>query len=57
MHFDEPDVRDAYRRGARDCLESMIRSTSKHRQIQAIEAWVEELDSWHDSEEPPPPPV
>lgn len=56
MRFDEPDVREAYRRGARDCLDSIARSTSG-RQIHALEAWLKELEAWEDSDDPPPAPL
>lgn len=57
MHFNEPDVREAYRQGARDCFESFVRSTVPSRQRSLIEAWLQRLNDWQDSEEPPPPPI
>jgi hypothetical protein len=54
MRFHEPDVRDAYRRGARDLYESLMR-TMKARKAREIETWLRELDDWDEGEPPPPP--
>ena len=54
MRFHEPDVREAYRRGARDCYESLI-ATLKAGQAREMEAWLRELDGWQDGDPPPPP--
>lgn len=54
MRFDEPDVREGYRRGARDCYESAVAGL-KARQCREIEAWLKELDAWQDGDPPPPP--
>jgi hypothetical protein len=54
MRFDEPDVREAYRQGARDCFESLSGALTK-RQARQIEAWLKELDSWDYSDPPPAP--
>ncbi len=51
MRFDEPDVRDAYRRGARDCYESVVRGL-KPRQARELGKWLVELDAWEDDEPP-----
>lgn len=55
MRFDEPDVREGYRRGARDCYESAV-GAMKARRADEIEAWLSELDVWQDDDPPPPPP-
>ncbi len=54
MGFDEPDVRDAYRRGARDLYESVM-GWMKPRQASEIDAWFGELDVWEHGEPPQPP--
>jgi hypothetical protein len=54
MRFDEPDMREAYRLGARDCFESMANSLPR-RQAREIEAWLKELESWDYSDPPTPP--
>jgi hypothetical protein len=54
MRFHEPDVREAYRRGARDCYEGLI-ATLKTRQARQIETWLNDLDGWEDGDPPPPP--
>lgn len=54
MRFHEPDVREAYRRGARDCYESLIQ-TLKVRQAREVEAWLSELEGWEDGDPPMPP--
>ncbi len=51
MRFDEPDVRDAYRRGARDCYESVIAGL-KPRHERELEKWLVALDSWEDGDPP-----
>ncbi len=57
MRFDEPDVREAYRRGARDCFESVASGLSS-RKARAIEGWLQELEAWEDSDlSPPAPPL
>jgi hypothetical protein len=56
MGFDEPDVRDAYRQGARDLYESIV-GGMRPRQAREREAWLRELDKWEHGEPPPPPPV
>lgn len=54
MRFDEADVREAYRRGARDCFESAANGLTR-RKAREIEAWLKELDTWDYSEPPPAP--
>jgi hypothetical protein len=54
MRFDEPDVREAYRRGARDCYEN-VQLQLKARKARDIEAWLNQLDVWQDDDPPPPP--
>jgi hypothetical protein len=55
MRFDEPDVREAYRHGARDCFESLTNGLTK-RQARQIEVWLKELDTW-DYGDPPSAPL
>lgn len=54
MRFDEPDVREAYRRGVRDCFESLVNGLPK-RQVRQVEDWLKELETWDYSDPPPPP--
>lgn len=54
MRFDEPDVREGYRRGARDCYESAV-GALKPGKSREIEAWLSELDAWQDGDPPQPP--
>lgn len=54
MRFDERDVREAYRRGARDAYESAAAGMRKS-EATKVEAWLEELEAWEDSDPPPPP--
>ena len=54
MRFDDPAIRAAYRRGARDAFESSVvgLQAAEHR---AVEAWLVELDAWSEGEPPRPP--
>lgn len=54
MRFDEVDERDAYRRGARDCFESLagVMGVGRSRKI---ERWLKDLESWEYGEPPSPP--
>jgi hypothetical protein len=54
MRFDEPDVRDAYRRGVHDLYESVAAGLGR-RQARGIDVWLRELDEWHEGEPPPSP--
>lgn len=54
MRFDEPDVREAYRRGARDCLEALASGITTRR-VREIKKWLGELEAWQDDEPPSPP--
>lgn len=54
MRFDETDEREAYRRGARDCFESIAGRLSQ-RQVREMEAWLKQLDAWEHSEPPAAP--
>lgn len=56
MRFDEPDAREAYRRGARDLYEAAQHSFSK-RQATSIEKWLDDLDEWHEFDPPPAPTI
>jgi hypothetical protein len=55
MRFDERDEREAYRRGVRDCFETMT-DTLTAKEARQIEAWLRALDDWHDGEPPLAPP-
>lgn len=55
MRFDESDVREAYRQGIRDCVDSLSSGLTK-RQARQFEAWLKELDAW-DYGDPPPAPL
>lgn len=55
MEFDEPDVREAYRQGARDCFESVAHALNR-RQAREIEAWLDALDGW-EHDDPPHAPI
>ena len=54
MHFDDPAIRAAYRRGARDAYESAVLGLSGP-EDRALKEWLEELDGWQEGEPPPPP--
>lgn len=54
MRFHEPDVREAYRRGARDCYEGALDGMNA-RQARKIQKWLAELEAWEDGDPPPPP--
>lgn len=54
MRFDEPDVREAYRRGARDCFESVANRLTG-RQAREVEAWLDQLDAWQELDPPSAP--
>ena len=51
MRFEEGDEREAYRRGVRDCLESLADGMNR-RETRKIEAWLIELDAWEFGEPP-----
>lgn len=51
MRFHEPDVREAYRRGVRDCYESLLRKL-KTRDTRELEVWLNHLDAWEDGDPP-----
>ena len=53
MRFHEPDVREAYRRGARDLYERIVTGL-KAQQAREIDGWLNELDTWEDGEPPSP---
>ena len=54
MRFDEPDVREAYRHGARDCFE-IVQAELKARKAREVEKWLSELEAWEDGDPPAPP--
>jgi hypothetical protein len=54
MRFDESDVREAYRRGARDCYESLANAMQR-KQAKEIEVWLQQLEGWEDFDPPPAP--
>ena len=51
MRFQEPDVREAYRRGARDLYEGLS-TDLKPSQARKIVGWLNDLDAWEDGEPP-----
>jgi hypothetical protein len=54
MRFHEPDVREAYRRGARDTYEGLAAGLTRSK-AREFEAWLDELEAWQDGEPPLPP--
>lgn len=56
MRFHEPDVRDAYRLGARELYDA-VSERMKSQHVRAIEQWLAELDSWDDGEPPATPTI
>jgi len=54
MRFDEPDVREAYRRGARDAYESVAAKLSRS-EGRDLKAWLSALEGWEDGDPPNPP--
>jgi hypothetical protein len=54
VHFDDPLVRAAYIRGARDAYDSALVGMSAA-DARALEEWIGDLDAW-DGGNPPPPP-
>jgi hypothetical protein len=55
MRFEERDEREAYRRGVRDCFETMT-ATLTAKEARQIEAWLQALDDWDHGEPPLAPP-
>ena len=54
MHFDDPAIRAAYRRGALDACESGF-DRLPGPELRAIEEWLSDLEAWHEGDPPPPP--
>ena len=54
MRFDEPEAREAYRLGARECYESLASGLTKRR-AREFEDWLRGLDAWQEFDPPPPP--
>ena len=54
MRYDEPDVREAYRQGARDAFES-VASTLNRSEARSVKAWLDALEGWEDGDPPNPP--
>jgi hypothetical protein len=54
MRFDEPETREAYRRGARDLLECVQPDLPKRR-LREVQEWVSQLESWQEFDPPGPP--
>jgi hypothetical protein len=54
LNSDDPDVRRAYVRGARDAYESAIANCDA-RTVRALEEWLVDLETWTGGERPPPP--
>jgi hypothetical protein len=56
MRFDEPETREAYRRGAQDLLEC-IQAELPKRKLRELQKWLSELDAWEEFDPPAPPPA
>ena len=54
MRFDEPDTREAYRRGARDLFECVAGALTPN-ELRVLEAWFEEVENWQEFDPPHPP--
>ncbi len=54
MRFDEPDEREAYLNGARDCYEIVVAALAP-RKAREVEKWLSELGAWEDGDPPTPP--
>ena len=54
MQYDNCDVRDAYRRGARDAYESVCLHIPANR-LRELDSWLSSLEAWQDEEPPIPP--
>lgn len=54
MRFDEPDVREAYLNGVRDCYEVVVAGLTRQK-TREVEKWLSELDAWKDGDPPEPP--
>lgn len=54
MVYDDPAVRTAYRKGARDCYESAIPHLEVRNEREIID-WLSELEKWTAGDPPPPP--
>ena len=54
MLYDDPKVRAAYRKGAKDCYESSIPQLDPRREREVID-WLRELDAWTVGDPPTPP--
>ena len=52
--FDDPMIREAYRRGVRDAYESACIHLPPPRR-RAMEEWLTTLDLWNGGDPPPPP--
>ena len=52
--YGDPDVRNAFRDGARQMYESLVIDLEP-RQERAVRQWLAELDSWIGGPPPPPP--
>jgi hypothetical protein len=51
MRFDDPNIREAYRRGVTDAYESACIHVPASRRI-AVEAWLKDVVDWNDGEPP-----
>ena len=54
MRFDDPEVREAYRRGVRDACDNVGLHVAPPK-LRACEQWIRDLETW-DAGEPPVPP-
>lgn len=52
--FDDPMIREIYRRGIRDAFAFACFHLPPARQRE-MEDWLTDLDLWHDGNPPPPP--
>lgn len=52
--FDDPMIREIYRRGVRDAVQFACTHLPAARQ-RLMEEWLTELDLWHGGNPPPPP--
>ena len=54
VQFDNPAIRAAYRRGARDTYESAVERLDATFE-RALAEWLEQLERWHGGQPPTPP--
>lgn len=54
MRFDDPTLREAYRKGARDACEYAFDRLPAP-EARALEQWLADLEAWDDGVPSPPP--